>query len=103
MYPEEALLLGLARRLKVPLKWVAERSEDNMTTHHARDMVQEIEFAATQDGRILGLRVHLTAALGAYLGINGPGIPLLGAQIYSGCYDIPPMNASWMASSPTTR
>ncbi len=35
------------------------------------------------------MRVHLTAAMGAYLGINGPGIPLLGAQIYSGCYSIP--------------
>ena len=48
VYPEEALLLGLARRLNVPLKWIAERSEDNMTTHHARDMVQEIEVAATK-------------------------------------------------------
>jgi carbon-monoxide dehydrogenase large subunit len=89
VYPEEALLLGLARRLGQPLKWIAERSEDHVTTHHARDMVQDVELAATEEGRILGMRVRLTAAMGAYLGINGPGIPLLGAQIYSGCYAIP--------------
>jgi aerobic carbon-monoxide dehydrogenase large subunit len=89
VYPEEALLLGLARRLGHPLKWIAERSEDHVTTHHARDMVQDVELAATDEGRILGMRVRLTAAMGAYLGINGPGIPLLGAQIYTGCYSIP--------------
>ena len=89
VYAEEALCLGLARRLRRPVKWIADRSEDHVTTHHARDMVQEIELAATAEGRITGMRVRLTASMGAYLGLNGPGIPLLGASIYTGCYDIP--------------
>lgn len=89
VYAEEALCLGLARKLQRPVKWIADRSEDHATTHHARDVVQEVELAATKEGRITGMRVKLTASMGAYLGLNGPIIPLLGASIYTGCYDIP--------------
>jgi carbon-monoxide dehydrogenase large subunit len=88
VYAEEALCLGLARRLGRPVKWIAERSEDHLTTHHARDMVQEIELAATAEGRITAVRARLTASMGAYLALNGPGIPLLGATLYNGCYDV---------------
>jgi len=88
VYAEEALCLALARRLKRPVKWVEDRSEGYVSTIHGRDVVQEIELAATAEGRITGVRVRLTAAMGAYLQLVTPGVPLLGAWVYAGCYDI---------------
>ena len=34
------------------------------------------------------MRVRLTAAMGAYLQLVTPGIPILGAWLYGGCYDV---------------
>jgi carbon-monoxide dehydrogenase large subunit len=88
VYAEEALCLALARRLGRPIKWTEERSEGYLATIHGRDVVQEIELAATADGRITGVRVRVLSAMGAYLQLVTPGIQLLGAWIYSGAYDI---------------
>jgi carbon-monoxide dehydrogenase large subunit len=88
VYAEEALSLALARRLGQPIKWIEERSEAYLATIHGRDLIQEIELAATAEGKITAVRVHLTAAMGAYLQLVTPGIPLLGAWIYGGAYDI---------------
>ena len=86
VYAEEALCIALARRLGKPVKWVAGRSEGYLATIHGRDQVQEIEIAATSDGDILGYRVNILAAMGAYLQLVAPGVPLLGAFLYCGCY-----------------
>jgi aerobic carbon-monoxide dehydrogenase large subunit len=88
VYAEEALALALARRLGRPIKWIETRSEGYLATIHGRDVVQEIELAATAEGKIRAVRVRLTAAMGAYLQLVTPGIPLLGAWIYGGAYDI---------------
>jgi carbon-monoxide dehydrogenase large subunit len=88
VYAEEALCLALARRLGKPIKWIEERSEAYLATIHGRDVIQEIELAATAEGRITAVRVHLTAAMGAYLQLVTPGIPLLGAWLYGGAYDV---------------
>jgi carbon-monoxide dehydrogenase large subunit len=88
VYAEEALALALARRLGRPVKWTEGRTEGYVATIHGRDVVQEIELAAAADGTITALRVRLTAAMGAYLQLVTPGIPLLGAWIYGGCYGI---------------
>jgi len=88
VYAEEQLALALARKLGRPIKWIEERSEANVATIHGRDMIQEIELAATAEGKITAVRTHLTAAMGAYLQLVTPGIPLLGAWLYAGCYDV---------------
>jgi aerobic carbon-monoxide dehydrogenase large subunit len=88
VYAEEALALALARRLGRPLKWIETRSEAYLATIHGRDVVQEIELAATAEGKIRAVRVRLTTAMGAYLQLVTPGIPLLGAWLYGGAYDI---------------
>jgi carbon-monoxide dehydrogenase large subunit len=88
VYAEEALALVLARRLGRPVKWIEERSENYLATIHGRDVVEEIEFAATREGRITAVRVRLLAAMGAYLQLVTPGIPILGAYLYSGAYDL---------------
>ena len=87
VYAEEALTLVLSRRLGVPIKWVEDRSENYLATIHGRGQVQDIEVAATNEGKILGMRVKLLADMGAYLQLNGPGIPILGAFMYPGVYD----------------
>ena len=89
VYAEEALCLALARRLKKPVKWIEGRSEAFNATIHGRDVLQEIELAATAEGKITAVRVRLVSAMGAYLQLVTPGIPLLGAWVYGGCYDIP--------------
>jgi aerobic carbon-monoxide dehydrogenase large subunit len=88
VYAEEALCLLLARRFGLPVKWTEERSENYVATIHGRDMIQEIELAATEEGKITAVRTRLTAAMGAYMQLVSPGIPLLGAWLYAGCYDV---------------
>src|SRR6266496_143064 len=54
VYAEEAICLAVARRLGVPVKWIEERSEGYLATLHGRDVIQDMEVAATEDGRLLG-------------------------------------------------
>src|SRR5581483_2519158 len=77
VYAEEAIVLAAARRTGRPVKWVEERSENYLSTIQGRDVYQEIELAATEDGKLLGVRAHLVADMGAYLQLVTPGIPLL--------------------------
>src|SRR5438067_5387587 len=88
VYAEEALALAIARRLGRPVKRTETRSEGYLATIHGRDQVQEIEVAATAEGRITAVRTKLTADMGAYLQLVTPGIPLLGAWLYGGSYAI---------------
>ncbi|MGA0209075.1 MAG: xanthine dehydrogenase family protein molybdopterin-binding subunit, partial [Candidatus Nanopelagicales bacterium] len=86
LYREEVLVTQLARKLGRPVKWTETRSEDMVATHHGRDQIQDIEIAATKDGKILGLKVDLIANMGAYLQIITPGVPLLGMFMYPAIY-----------------
>ena len=89
VYAEELLAVALARRLDRPVKWTEERSENYVATIHGRDFVTEYTFGATKDGTITHCRARVKAAMGAYLQLVTPGIPLLGAWVYSGPYAIP--------------
>jgi carbon-monoxide dehydrogenase large subunit len=89
VYAEELLAVALARRLGRPVKWTEERSENYVSTIHGRDFHTEYTLAATKDGTITHCRARVTAAMGAYLQLVTPGIPLLGAWIYAGPYAIP--------------
>ena len=89
VYAEEALAVALAKRLGRPVKWTEERAENYVATIHGRDVVHELTFAATRDGRIVAVKSVATCAMGAYLQLVTPGVPLLGAWIYSGPYAIP--------------
>jgi carbon-monoxide dehydrogenase large subunit len=87
VYAEEAICLALARRLGRPIKWIEERSENYLATIHGRDVIQDMELAATEEGKITGVRATLHADMGAYLQLVTPGIPILGAFLYGGVYD----------------
>ena len=87
VYPEEAICTAVARRLGQPVKWIEGRSEAYLGTIHGRDVIQEMEVAADEEGKIVGFRANLTADMGAYLQLVTPGIPILGAFLYHGVYD----------------
>jgi carbon-monoxide dehydrogenase large subunit len=77
-------------KLGRPVKWQESRSENYVSTTHGRDHVQDIELAATKDGRVTGLRATVWAGMGAYLSTAAPGIPtILHGLMLSGPYQIP--------------
>jgi carbon-monoxide dehydrogenase large subunit len=79
-----------AMKLGRPVKWIETRSENYQSTTHGRDHVQEVELAATNDGRLLGLRCEVWAGMGAYLSTAAPGIPtILHGLMLSGPYRLP--------------
>ena len=89
VYAEELLCVALARKHAVPVRWNEERSEGSEATIQGRGQIQNIELAADADGKLTAVRVRLIGDMGAYLQLVTPGIPLLGAFLYAGVYDIP--------------
>jgi carbon-monoxide dehydrogenase large subunit len=90
VYAEELLCVALARKHNVPVRWNEERTENAQATIQGRGQIQEIELAADENGKLTAIRVRLIGDMGAYLQLVTPGIPLLGAFLYAGVYDLPP-------------
>jgi carbon-monoxide dehydrogenase large subunit len=89
-YADEAIASFCSMQLDRPVKWTATRTETNATDAHGRDHVSKAELALDAGGRILGLRVHTHANLGAYLSTFGPAVPTyLYGTLLSGQYAIP--------------
>jgi aerobic carbon-monoxide dehydrogenase large subunit len=65
-YAEDVVLAALARKLRVPLKWVETRVEHLMATTHGRAQVADLEAAVEDDGTVTALRMHVYANVGAY-------------------------------------
>ena len=86
VYSEEAICIAVARKLGRPVKWIEERTENYLATIHGRSQIQDMEVAATEEGKVLGFRAKILADMGAYLQLVTPGIPLLGAFLYHGEY-----------------
>jgi aerobic carbon-monoxide dehydrogenase large subunit len=89
VYAEELLCLALSRRHQTPVRWNEARSEGALATVQGRGQIQRIELAADADGKLTALRVRLIGDMGAYLQLVTPGVPLLGAFLYAGVYDLP--------------
>ena len=89
VYAEELLCTALARKHKVPVRWNEERTENTQASTHGRAQRQHIELAADADGKLTAVRVRLLADMGAYLQLVTPGVPILGAFLYAGVYDLP--------------
>ncbi|WP_370971789.1 xanthine dehydrogenase family protein molybdopterin-binding subunit [Amycolatopsis sp. cg9] len=87
--PEEMMSLLVAQKLGKPVKWNESRSETMLAAHHGRDQIQDITITSTRDGRVTGLKVELLANLGAYNGLVGTGVPILGAFMFNAIYKIP--------------
>jgi carbon-monoxide dehydrogenase large subunit len=88
LYQDEALACHLALQLGRPIKWIATRSEDFLTTNQGRDQVMLSELALKRDGTMLGLKVRVIANLGAYLQSISAIPPLRMMAMAPGCYQI---------------
>ncbi|MFJ9732430.1 aerobic carbon-monoxide dehydrogenase large subunit [Streptomyces sp. NPDC101169] len=72
-----------------PVKWMEDRSENLMSTSFARDYHMHGEIAATKDGKILGLRVHVIADHGAFNATAQPTqFPAGFFGVFTGSYDL---------------
>ncbi|MFF5287986.1 xanthine dehydrogenase family protein molybdopterin-binding subunit [Paractinoplanes globisporus] len=87
--PEELITFMAARRIGRPVKYTETRSDTMLSAHHGRDMIQDVRLTARRDGTVTGISVKLIANMGAYLGLVGPGVPILGAFMYNGIYKFP--------------
>ena len=89
VYAEELLCVALARKHKVPVRWNEERGENAVATTHGRGQIQQVELAADADGKLTAVRIRLLADMGGYQQLITAGIPILGAFLYAGVYDLP--------------
>ena len=89
-YPEYVCALFASKKIKRPVKWVADRSESFISDTHGRDHVTSAKLALDDQGVFLGLKVHTVANMGAYLSNFAIFIPTLaGTAMLTGCYKTP--------------
>jgi carbon-monoxide dehydrogenase large subunit len=100
-YPEQVVVAALARRLRRPVRQVDGRSETMLAMTHGRAQVQDVEVAATRDGRITGLRALLVADGGAYPG-EATAMPSSTRYMASGVYRIPRIEVAWRCVATNT-
>jgi carbon-monoxide dehydrogenase large subunit len=90
IYNEEVVALWAAKRVGRPIRWTCDRSEAFITDAHGRDHVTHAEMAFDDKGKILALRAHTIANLGAYMSTFSSSVPTyLYATLLSGQYNIP--------------
>jgi carbon-monoxide dehydrogenase large subunit len=90
VYPGYVCAIVASIVLGKPVKWVEDRIENISSTAFARDYHMTGELAATNDGKILGLRVKVVADHGAFDACADPTKYPAGLfHICSGSYDIP--------------
>ena len=89
-YVEHRLTLWAAKKLGRPVKWSCERSEVILADEHGRDNIGEIELAFDDNAKILALRLHMLASIGAYIASDRQLLTpfgMIGTVV--GVYDIP--------------
>ena len=88
--PDELVAVWVAKVLKRPVKWRAERSEEFASATAGRDQLHKMALALDKDGRILALRMEAFANVGAYPSGAGIAIPLfVGPKVSTGTYVVP--------------
>jgi aerobic carbon-monoxide dehydrogenase large subunit len=103
IYNEETVCAWASKKVDRPVKWTADRTESFLTDKHGRDHVTHAELALDANGKILGMRVHTIANLGAYPSLFWSCVPTyLYATLLSGQYDIPAIYAEVDAVYTTT-
>src|SRR4051794_21623374 len=87
-YPEQIVVVALARELGRAVRYIETRSETMLEMQHGRAQVQDVEIGGTRDGRITGLKVRVIADCGAYPA-DAALMPMLTGLMSSGVYTIP--------------
>jgi carbon-monoxide dehydrogenase large subunit len=90
LYPEWVLVLWAARRLRRPVRWIGDRSEEFVASVHGRDSRVRARLALDRDGRFLALEADVLANMGAYISTVAPVVPTMAmGSAMGGVYDIP--------------
>lgn len=90
IYPGYVCAIVASIVLGRPVKWIEDRIENISSTAFARDYHMTGELAATNEGKITGLRVNVIADHGAFDSCADPTkFPAGMFHIVSGSYDIP--------------
>jgi carbon-monoxide dehydrogenase large subunit len=93
-YPEELLVVWLAKRLGRPVRWSETRSESMLGLGHGRAQYQVAELGGTRDGRIEAYRLTVVQDAGAYPDM-GAFLPFLTRSMLPGVYDIARQECIW--------
>ncbi len=80
VFPDELIVVALARRYGRAVKWVQDRREDLLGNMHARGHILRIKVSVRKDGTLCGIDLELKTNCGAYP--NHPYSPTLEA---TGC------------------
>ncbi len=87
-YREDILLLALARIVSRPVRWIATRAEDLLSSMHGREAYTDGEVAFDSDGTIRAIRLNTVANFGAYLMKYSGGPPMRMLLFPTGAYTI---------------
>jgi carbon-monoxide dehydrogenase large subunit len=88
-YPEDVVCAWAALQVQRPVRWVAERTEELVSTYHGRDTVTTAQMALDPSGRITALRVDTIGNAGAYPTGTGVAIQvMIGPWVTTSVYDI---------------
>ena len=93
-YPEELLVVWLAKRVGRPVRWSETRSESMLGLGHGRAQYQVAELGGTRDGRIEAYRLTVVQDAGAYPDM-GAFLPFLTRSMLPGVYDIARQECIW--------
>jgi carbon-monoxide dehydrogenase large subunit len=94
VYAEEIVATYLARQMGKPIKWVATRVEDYVSTYHGRGQTDIIRLAADENGRLQAADLQIIFDCGAYYSPIAPIIPTLTVLMMCGVYVIPKIHAT---------
>ena len=87
-YPEQIVVVALARKLGKAVRYIETRSETMIEMQHGRAQVQDVEIGGTRDGKVTGLKVRVIADCGAYPA-DAALMPMLTGLMSCGVYKIP--------------
>jgi carbon-monoxide dehydrogenase large subunit len=85
---EESIVFWAAKKLKRPVKWVADRSETFLSDEHARDIEIKAALGLDKRGNFTALRVSYRVNIGAYLSARS-GSPINNFGGIAGVYRTP--------------
>jgi aerobic carbon-monoxide dehydrogenase large subunit len=95
---EEMVAAQLSVKYERPIKWIETRSENLQAQTQGRGQVSYVEAAFQHDGRMLGLRVHTLADLGAFLTPMTTMIPNSTPRFLTGLYRIEAIDSQVMGA-----
>lgn len=95
IYPEELVISYASMKLGRPIKWIEDRSDSLAATIHGRDQVNYVEIAATREGKVTGLKMHVIGDMGSYCQLFTDVMVLAFMfPVACGAYDIPVLHRS---------